>query len=568
MYCDSLSKSYDGKRFQFRDISLDVASGQRVGLIGANGVGKSTLMKCLAGLEDADTGSVGVEGRPVILYVEQEPARGQDSAGGAAWTVADALTEPMVAGPSATTPAALKTAAALKAVRAYWAANAAQDAKAADADAMSAAAMELMGSADGSWELDQNLEEYAARLDVNSAEFRRRPVSSLSGGERKRVALAAALAQNADVLLLDEPTNHLDWKAIDWLADHLTDPRRSKRLSLLLVTHDRYFLENVCGQILELDSAAVHSYQIDGSYETFLKRRAQRLAADDADLSRQQERLKKEAAWDAKQPKARQAKSKSRSAAFEELKEANAQRMGDRALSSATAGGSVDLGAAAAAAANAQGGGQRKSGAERRLGEKVVSFEGARLSVTADGPGGDGQALLLLDGLSYTFTKGERVGIVGRNGAGKTSFLRVLVGEQPLSEGWRTVGDTVRFGYYDQRGLQADSTKKRQSVLDYVVDQVKLGVDEQAGDGGEAARLREEFGDSAVGLSSGGAAKGSSVVGVDVARRLLTKFAFPASRWQDDVSKLSGGEQRRLQLVRHIGSNAWPLPRPVLSSRR
>ena len=209
VYCDSLSKSYDGKRYQFRDISLDIASGQRVGLIGVNGVGKSTLMKCIAGLEDADTGSVGVEGRPVILYVEQEPARGQDTAGGAEWTVADALTEPMVAGPSASTPAALKTAAALRAVRAYWAANAAEEAKDPNAEALSARAMELMGDADGSWELDQDLEECAARLDVGSAEFRRRAVSSLSGGERKRVALAAALAQDADVLLLDEPTNHV-----------------------------------------------------------------------------------------------------------------------------------------------------------------------------------------------------------------------------------------------------------------------------------------------------------------------------------------------------------------------
>ena len=570
MFCDSLSKSYDGTRYQFRDISLDISAGQRVGLIGVNGVGKSTLMKCLAGLEEADAGTVGVEGRPVILYVEQEPARGQDSAGGAQWTVADALTEPMVAGPSASTPAALKTAEALQAVRAFWAANAAQEANSPGAEAMSATAIELMSSADGSWDLDQNLEECAARLDVGSAEFRRRPVSSLSGGERKRVALSAALAQNADVLLLDEPTNHLDWMAIEWLADFLTDRRTAKQLSLLLVTHDRYFLERTCGEILELDSAAVYSYRTEGSYQTFLRRREERLAADDADLGRQQERLKREAAWDAKQPKARQAKSKSRSAIFEELKEANAQRMSDRALSAATAGGGVDLGAAAAAAASAQGGGRRKpgggqgSGVERRLGEKVVSFDGARLAVdiatpgssssvaaAAPTPGGDeagDSTLLLLDGLTYTFTKGERVGIVGRNGAGKTSFLRVLVGEEPLTKGRRSVGDTVRFGYYDQRGLQTAGTG-RQGVLEYVVSQVKLGVDEKAGDGGEAARLREEFGDGAVGLSGGGVPKGSSEVSVDVARRLLTKFAFPASRWQDDVSKLSGGERRRLQLL-------------------
>ena len=616
VYCDSLSKSYDGKRFQFRDISLGITTGQRVGLVGANGVGKSTLMKCLAGLETPDEGSVGFEGRPVLLYVEQEPARGPNSATSAEWTVADALTEPMYAGPSSSTPQAAQTAAALLAVRAYWAANAAQDAGDPDAEAMLTSAVELMGSADGAWELEQDLDEISSRLDVGCLKFRRRAISGLSGGERKRVALAAALSQSADVLLLDEPTNHLDWEAIDWLVDHLTDRRRAKDgLSLLLVTHDRYFLERTCSEIVELDSAAVHSYKTDGSYETFLRRRNERLAADDADLAREMERLKQEGAWNAKQPKARQAKSKSRVAAFEELKEASAQRVNDRTLSSATSGGGVDLGAAAAAAAAAEraGGGGRRAkggGAERWLGEKVVRFDGARLSVSAlangavdggssapppaAGAGTGARTRVLLDGLSYTFTKGERVGIVGRNGAGKTSFLRALVGETPLSAGVREVGDTVRFGYYDQRGLQT-AGREREKVLDYVVSQVPsspftpvlhtrlrspsppahlrtgpaycprhfdppwppplvspqvaLGVDETAGDGGESARLLAEFGENAVGVSGGGGNGPSSAMGVDVARRLLTKFAFPASRWQDDVAKLSGGERRRLQLL-------------------
>ena len=304
----------------------------------------------------------------VVLYVEQEPASGPRQSGRSSatsinnrgvdsdsdldsdsdadarlWTVADALTEPMVAGPSASTPEAMRHAEALLAVRAYWAATAAtQEAEALapggtgpekdkdTAEEAMSTAMDLMGSADGGWELDERLEELASRLDVGAAAFRRRPVSSLSGGERKRVALAAALAQNVDVLLLDEPTNHLDWEAIDWLADHLNARSRSARsqgraLSLLLVTHDRYFLERTCDEVLELDSAAVHRYREEGGsnvYATYLRRREERLAAEAGDLGRQAKILKREAAWDAKGARAQQAKSKSRAAAYQDLKEA------------------------------------------------------------------------------------------------------------------------------------------------------------------------------------------------------------------------------------------------------
>ena len=570
VYCNDLTKSYDGTRYQFRDISLSLTSNSRVGLIGINGVGKSTLMKCLAGLESPDAGTVNFEGkRSVVLYVEQEPATGprktssddkqqqqqkqqQRQQQEKVWTVADALTESMVAGPSALTPEASRTSEALLAVRAYWAAsklmqtnknkpnkssNTNSEAD-AEAEQAMASAMELMSTCDGGWELEEQLEQLATKLSVGSETFRNRPVSSLSGGQRKRVALAAALAQRADVLLLDEPTNHLDWECIDWLADHLNQAiKLNPQMSLLLVTHDRYFLERTCDQVLELDSAAVYRYNTNGSYETFLKRRRERVAAEDADLGRQAERLKREAAWDAKSPRARQAKSKSRSAAFRDLKEANAQIMGDRSMNAATSGGSTDLNAAVATAAQNSGGERRKPGggtqsAERRLGGKVVTFEGARLSMTFKKPStkpNNNKKLILLDGLSYSFEKGERLVIVGRNGAGKTSFLRALVAQQPLTEGRRIVGDTVRFGYYDQRGLQTTG-EKRETVLKFIVSQVELGETTTSG-------------------SSTTSDATSASVNADVARKLLVKFAFPASRWNDEVARLSGGERRRLQLL-------------------
>jgi ATP-binding cassette subfamily F protein uup len=262
--CCLTSSSLSNKKI--RDINFNIAAGSRVGLIGVNGVGKSTFMKCLAGIEKPDTGTVGVEGRPHILYVEQEPVRssGDD---GAEWTVADALTEPMAVGSSAASPKAARVAGGLLALRSFWAASNALEANNNDNDkkdhggtndqaddavdnlATSMAAMDECGG----WELETILETVATKLGL--AGMKGRAVRSLSGGERKRVALASALAQQPDVILLDEPTNHLDWLAIDWLADFLTGPSSSKAggqkmssgsgssgMSLLLVTHDRYYI--------------------------------------------------------------------------------------------------------------------------------------------------------------------------------------------------------------------------------------------------------------------------------------------------------------------------------------
>eukprot|EP00613_Pedinella_sp_CCMP2098_P080357 CAMPEP_0171936358 /NCGR_PEP_ID=MMETSP0993-20121228/33771_1 /TAXON_ID=483369 /ORGANISM="non described non described, Strain CCMP2098" /LENGTH=914 /DNA_ID=CAMNT_0012577521 /DNA_START=29 /DNA_END=2773 /DNA_ORIENTATION=- len=554
LYCEGLGKSFDGKRWQFRDIDLDLAAGSRVGLIGVNGVGKSTLMKCLAGIEKQDSGTVGVEGRPHIIYVEQEPVRGSSEA----WTVAEVLTEPMAAGPSASSPVAARVASGLLSLRAFWAASKAVEVDDTDGEAEEALTRAMSEMNDhGGWELSTLLDTVATKLGV--AHMKDRPVTSLSGGERKRVALAAALVQEPDVMLLDEPTNHLDWLAIDWLADFLTDPRRGKKaMSLLLVTHDRYFLESTCSEILELDGASVFRYQ--GGYEAFLTQRGNRISADDADLQATKMRMKKEAEWARKQPKARQAKSKSRVAAFDNAADELRQRIGDRELSAATAGAGMDLSAAgnaALSASNAGGGGGQKSKkktVERRLGQDVLSLEGACLEYQRSeeefGVGAE-TSLVLMDQVTFKFQRGDRIGVVGRNGAGKTSFLRVLVGQVALSSGFRVLGETVTVGYYDQRGLKVTPGER---VMDYVIDQVELGVEKDSGlgDGGVSRNLAAEFSGSEFKTVVSDVT--SAVPSLAVARQLLTKFAFPASRWNDEVSKLSGGERRRLQLLACLAS--------------
>jgi ATP-binding cassette subfamily F protein uup len=257
-----------------------------------------------------------------------------------------------------------------------------------------------------------------------------RAFSSLSGGEQRRVGLSAALLQEPRILLLDEPTNHLDIDALDWLVDYLKPGGKDRDMALLLVTHDRFFLEKVCSEIVELDRASLYRYP--GSYAKYLELKESRLVAEDAETSRARTKLRRESEWMKKQPRARQAKSKARQDQFYELLDkAKGRSSNTKALELAT---------------------PEEKERQKRLGGVVAEFRGAGYSL-GDRP--------LLKDFTYDFRQRDRIGVVGNNGVGKSTFLRVLMGELKLQEGSVKVGETVQIGYYEQKGLQLTPEQER-----------------------------------------------------------------------------------------------------------
>jgi len=338
------------------------------------------------------------------------------------------------------------------------------------------AAMADMDAMQG-WDVLTKADEIATRLRVKHLEDL--PLSTLSGGERKRVALASALVRQPDVLLLDEPTNHLDLSAIRWMSNLIKDHPKT---TLLTVTHDRAFLEDVCNTILELDRGSLYSYP--GNYANFLEKKAERLALEDAAIQAAKSKYKVELEWMRRQPQGRQTKQKARQNAFYVLEKATKPRVVDPNL---------NLGG--------------DDGDQRRLGTNVLKLKHVSLKF---------EDKVILDNFSYNFNKGDKIGIVGANGVGKSTFIKVLTGEQGVDKGEVEPGETVLFGVYDQMGIEIDGNKR---VLDYMKEKV------EARDGSVMAEAPQE------------------------AMKLLKQFQFERNRWMERVSMLSGGERRRLQLM-------------------
>jgi ATP-binding cassette subfamily F protein uup len=444
---EGLGKSF-GINPLFDNISFHIESGDKVALIAKNGTGKSTLLKILAGKETADRGKVWISKEITVAFFEQEP-RFQEEL-----SVLDNIfhhKHPVIA-----------------AIKAFEAAS-----ESGDTDA-------LMTSIDqmdhlSAWDFDAKVKQIFSRLNIDHLI---QAVKNLSGGQRKRVALARTLIDigfgNPEVLLImDEPTNHLDIEMVEWLENYLNQ----QNITLLLVSHDRYFLDNVCNEIWEMDRSSLYEYK--GDYENYLEKKAARIDSDLASIDKAKNLYRKELEWMLKQPKARTTKSKSRQDSFYEVEAKAKQNLDEQKL--------------------------KLEMKMSRLGGKVAELKKVNKSF------GD---KIILRGFDYTFKRGDRIGVVGKNGSGKTTFLNMLQGLEPADSGKINIGDTVVFGNYSQLGLQVKEDKR---VIEFVKD------------------IAESFP-----LAGGGSLS---------AGQFLNLFLFPPDKQYTYISSLSGGEKKRLHLL-------------------
>ena len=444
-----MTKSF-GDLVLFEDLSFSIERGEKVGLIARNGNGKTTLMNILTGIDSPDSGEVIYQNGIRRAYLPQLP---QVLPGSTVLETCFGHNDKMTS------------------LIARWEeASARGDGKRME---------ELLPEMDalGAWEYEQCAREILTRLHLDDLH---RTTDNLSGGELKRIALAGTLIGNPELLFLDEPTNHLDLDVIEWLEGYLSH----QQIGLLLVTHDRYFLDRVCNRILELDNKQLYAYK--GNYEYYLNKREERLEATERETSRAANLLRREAEWMHRRPQARGTKAKSRIDAFYELKEKAQPRHRDETLHLSEQG--------------------------RYIGNKI--FEAHKVCKAF------GDRTILSD-FDYIFSRYDKVGIVGPNGVGKTTFLRLLLGEEEPDSGYFDVGETVRFGYYSQKGMQFDENKR---VIEAVQDIAEV--------------IRNEKDGTTLSASA-----------------LLTQFLFPPEKQYTPIHKLSGGERRRLYLCTVLMKN-------------
>jgi ATP-binding cassette subfamily F protein uup len=457
-----------GIRTLFDGLSLHVGERERLGLIGPNGAGKSTLMRVLAGLEPPGSGERRVLPQARIVLVSQEPEMDPERS----------VLEQVFA----------ESGEKMQLLRRYTAVSdalALAHAKGDDDTALLAELGDLNARMDQSqaWDLEQQIREVLQRLGIGDT---KRRVGDLSGGYRKRLALAAALVADPDVLLLDEPTNHLDADCIQWLQGYL----QRFRGALVLITHDRYVLDQVTNRIVEVDRGEARSYS--GNYAYYLARKAEEDASEAASEAKLRNVLRRELEWLKRGPKARSTKQKARIQRIEAMQE-QPKRQAKGQLSLATN--------------------------QRRLGKRAIEADG--LSVWATDAHQASGADPLLREFSYDFSPEDRVGIIGPNGSGKSTLLDLIAGRRTAQAGRIELGSTVKLAYFDQHShnvLESTDAAGRQRK---VIDVVK-----------EAASTVE--------------LEGSSLS----ASQLLERFLFPPAQQHQPVSKLSGGERRRLHLCR------------------
>lgn len=439
---ENISKSY-GEHHLFKNIAFGINKDQKIGFVAKNGTGKTSLLNIIAGLESPDDGQVVNRKGIIISYLPQEPDLDPQLT----------VEETIFAGDNPI----LKTIADYE--------HALLNMEDADAYQKAFDAMEVAQA----WDFETQYKQILFKLKLDDMD---RKVELLSGGQKKRLALAQMMLTKPDLAILDEPTNHLDLEMIEWLEDYF----RTENITLFMVTHDRYFLENVCNEIVELEGGVLYSYK--GNYAYYLENKEARVAAWEAETGKAKQLYKKELEWMRRQPKARTTKSKSRIDDFAEIKSRAHERRNDHTV-------------------------QLEINMER-MGSKILEFHKVGISY------GD---LTLLDKFEYVFKTGERIGIIGKNGTGKTTFLNIMTGQLTPDTGKVIVGDTVKFGYYTQKGI---NIKEGQKVIDVI----------------------KEFGDH-IPLK-----KGRTIS----AGQLLERFLFDRKKQYDYVERLSGGERKRLYL--------------------
>ncbi len=439
---ENISKAF-GELELFSNISFGINKDQKIAFIAKNGTGKTSMLNIIAGLDSSDTGQIVSRKDLKIEYLSQEDA------------LNDALTveETIFDSDNQT----------LKVIEAYeHALLHPEDEKEYQR------AFEKMEQLNA-WDFETQFKQILFKLKLDDLTQK---VGDLSGGQRKRLSLALILIHKPDLLILDEPTNHLDLEMIEWLESYF----EKEKITLFMVTHDRFFLERVCNEIVELDNGGFYTYK--GNYSNYLQKKEERIEQEQATVDKAKNLFKKELDWMRRQPKARTTKSKSRQDDFYVIKEAASKRRNDHKVQL-----EIDM---------------------ARMGTKILELHKISKSF------GD---LKILEKFEYNFLRGERIGIIGKNGTGKSSFLKIITEEIPVDSGKVVVGETIKFGYYSQDGIVI---KPGQKVIEVI----------------------KEFGEF-IPLT-----KGRKIS----AAQLLERFLFSRKRQYDFVEKLSGGERKRLYL--------------------
>lgn len=449
LQAENLSKSY-GPRVLFKDISFNINEGEKIALIAPNGTGKSSLLKIIAGIDSSDTGgSVKFMKEIKVIYLEQNPQfEKEKSVFEAVFNSAGGLSE---------------------VIKEYEEALESHD------TARIEKAIHLMDQTDA-WQYETKVKQVLSNLRIDNLNQK---VGELSGGQIKRIALAGVILSESDLIILDEPTNHLDLDVIEYLEEYL----KRASCTLLMVTHDRYFLDRICTEILEMDNGKLYSYK--GNYSYFLEKRDERIQNFNSETEKARNLLRTELDWMRRMPQARATKAKYRIDAFYELQERASQSHNEKSVK-------INVGTS-------------------RLGKKIIHCKSLTHKY------GD---YCTVNDFTYNFSRFEKIGIVGANGAGKSTFLNLLTGAIAPTSGTVDCGETIKFGYYTQKGLDFQPGQKVIEILQEIAEYVTL-------------------------------ADGSTMsVG-----SFLNYFLFPPATHYTQVEKLSGGELRRLYLVSVLMSN-------------